>query len=121
MHKEEKLVVFGKEFLIKKSDIRKGYSSGWHKDERITDAKKDKFEVLRDIVTFYEDNFMSVEEYIENLNLGSKMWVEDDPENRFAVSFPEDVNYWNSKGVESVPQLRQYLGVGAENNVFKFW
>jgi len=118
MDREEKLVVFGEEFIIKDSMVRPGYTSGWHAGEQITKSRKDKFEVLREIVIVYEDNFMLIEEYIENLNLGSKMWVNDDPENRYTTSFPEDINYWNKKGIETVFQLRNYLGAGAENNVF---
>ena len=120
MHKEEKLVVFGEEFIIKGSMVRPGYTSGWHAGEQVTKSRKDKFEVLRDIVIFYEDNFMLIEEYIENLNIGSKMWVDDDPNNRYATSLPKDIDYWNKKGIETVLQLRSYLGAGIESNIFNF-
>jgi hypothetical protein len=121
MFSEEVLVVFGEEFIIKESKVRPGYASGWHNGERITEVINDKFKVLKNIVLYYEDNFMTVESYIDNMNIGARIWKKEDLKNRFVVVLPKDIGYWKEKGIDSVPQLRNYLKSWSENGFLKCW
>jgi hypothetical protein len=121
MYSEEALVIFGEEFVIKESKVRLGHSSGWRNGERITKINDDKFKVLKDIVLYYEDNFMTVENYIDNMNHGANIWKKEDPKNRFVVELPKDINHWKEKGIENVPQLRNYLKSWSENGLLECW
>ncbi len=121
MYSEEALVIFGKEFVIKESKVRPGHSSGWHNGERITEVTNDKFKVLKNIALYYEDNFMTVENYIDNMNHGANIWKKEDPKNRFVVELPKDSKYWNKKDIKTVPQLRNYLKSWSENGLLECW
>ena len=121
MYSEEALVIFGKEFVIKESKVRHGHSSGWHNGEQITEVTNDKFKVLKNIVLYYEDNFMTIENYIDNMNHGANIWKKEDPENRFVVELSKDANHWKEKGIENVPQLRNYLKSWSENGLLEYW
>ena len=69
----------------------------------------------------YEDNFMTVENYIDNMNHGANIWKKEDPKNRFVVELPKDTKHWKEKGIETVPQLRNYLKTWSENGVLECW
>jgi hypothetical protein len=97
---DEKVTLFDEEFIV---NMTEDYNyEGFHNNKQITETYTTKFEVLQDIVVYYEDNYMKLEHFIENINEGSKMWVQEDPDNRF-------VKYWQAKGINTVPQLRHYL------------
>jgi len=106
---DEKVTLFDEEFIIRKDTSTSDHMSGFHNGKCITGSYGDKFEVLQDIVMYYEDNYMSLQHFIENINLGSKTWEEEDPDNRFVASLSEDVTYWRAKGITTVVQLRHYL------------
>ena len=112
---DEKVTLFDEEFIIKKDTPASDQMSGFHNGKRITVSYDDMFEVLRDIVMYYEDNYMSLQYFIENINIGSKTWVDEDPDNRFVAPLSEDVEYWSAKGITTVVQLRHYL-----DNEFEF-
>jgi hypothetical protein len=112
---DEKVTLFDEEFIIKKDTPTSDRMSGFHNNKQITETYTNKFEVLRDIVMYYEDNYMSLQNFIENINIGSKTWVDEDPDNRFVASLSADVKYWSTKGITTVVQLRHYL-----DNEFEF-
>jgi hypothetical protein len=104
---DEKVTLFDEEFIV---NMTEDYNyEGFHNNKQITETYTTKFEVLQDIVVYYEDNYMKLEHFIENINEGSKMWVQEDPDNRFVAQLSEDVKYWQEKGINTVPQLRHYL------------
>ena len=112
---DEKVILFDVEFIVKHDTLIDNKYRGFYNDVRITEGYDDKFEVLRDVVIYYEDNFMKLKHFIENINTGSKMWVNEDPSNRFVEPLSEDVKYWNVKGINTVKELRHYL-----DNEFEF-
>ena len=105
----EKVTLFDEEFIVKKDVLIDSKYRGFHNGLRVTKGDDDKFEGLRDVIVYYEDNFMSIKHFIENTNYSSKMWVKEDPDNRFVVPLSDDAIYWQEKGIHTVPQLRHYL------------
>lgn len=106
---DEKVTLFEEEFFIKQDSLKHGTLHGYHNGECITASHADKFHVLEEIVIYYENTYMKLEHFVENINEGSKMWVNEDPDNRFVALLSEDVKYWQEKGINTVPQLRHYL------------
>jgi|15BtaG_2_1085339.scaffolds.fasta_scaffold01077_10 hypothetical protein len=101
--------LFGHEFVIKYDTPTSKRMSAFYNDKRITVSSEDKYKVLSDVIRYYEDNLMELQHFIENINVGGLMWMDEDPDNRFVATFPEDVKYWNAKGISTVPQLRHYI------------
>ena len=112
---DEKVTLFNEEFIIEHNTLSDHKYRGFHNDICITKGYTDKFQVLQEVVIYYKNNFMKLEHFIENINEGSKMWVNEDPSNRFIAPLSEDVKYWNAKGINTVKALRHYL-----DNEFEF-
>lgn len=55
-------------------------------------------------------------QHLQSLNAKTKLWVEEDPTNRFAGLLTEDVSYWASMGITTVEQFEHYMLV---NDVFE--
>jgi len=105
----EKVTLFGEEFEIKLDTLIDGKYRGFHNGMRVTVSHEDKVNVLIDIVTYYEDNLMPFEQFVEHINEGSKQWMAEDANNRFVAQLPTDAKYWRTKGITTVKQLRHYL------------
>ena len=105
----EKVTLFDEEFEIKFDTPTSKRMSAFYKGKRVTVSHEDKVNVLIDIVTYYEDNLMPFEQFVEHINEGSKQWMAEDANNRFVAQLPTDAKYWRSKGITTVKQLRHYL------------
>jgi hypothetical protein len=46
--------------------------------------------------------------YIKAKNEKTISWVNEDPQNRFATTLLEDVDFWNGQGVHTVAQFKRY-------------
>jgi hypothetical protein len=79
-----------------------------HNDNCIVECDSED-EAAECIVTYYEDTYMSLVEYIETVNEGVKLWMADDPDNRWAGLLTTDEQHWADYGITTVIGMKHYL------------
>ena len=51
--------------------------------------------------------FWALLSHVKKHNSKTKAWLSEDPTNRWASFYPEDVRYWKGEGITSVEQLER--------------
>lgn len=51
---------------------------------------------------------MTLAQYLRDRNAKTEAWVAEDPDNRWAGMYTEDLSHWAEMGIETVAQLERY-------------
>lgn len=51
---------------------------------------------------------MTLAEHLKQLNAKTQAWVDEDPDNRWAGMYAEELSYWAEMGIETVAQFQRW-------------
>lgn len=57
--------------------------------------------------------------HIKQLNVNNQIWVDEDPDNRWAPMLSEDPEHWAWFGIYTVDQFNRYMAITEYSDVYK--